>query len=185
MTRGGWAPRAVKQAARSRRLVSAIGGPSASPSGICVTRKPKFLALTTKERNCVVWVFLLAVGVLPGLVGAWRFSATRVEPSTSFAVILGLRLLIPLAVGGLCVSMLWKRRATLTASVFGVGVLWASLWFGFVASFILITGRVPSKYHSYSVPREEAIPYFAVALLALAVGAAVVFVGRRLRARGA
>lgn len=144
-----------------------------------MVHKRKFLALTPKERNCVVWVFLFVVVTLPGLLGAWRFFDTRSAQATSFALILGLRLLIPLLTGGLCVFMLWKRRATLTSSIFGVGIIWASLWFGFVASFILITGRLPSKYHAYFVSREESIPYFVVALIAFAVGAAVVFVGRR------
>jgi hypothetical protein len=144
-----------------------------------VTRRRKSLALAAKERYCVAWVFLLVAVTLPGLFGAWRFFTTQFEPSASFAVILGLRLLISFLVGGLSVFMLWKRRATLTSAVFGVGILWASLWFGFVASFILITGRVPSKYHSYPVSREESVPYFLVALIALAVGVTVVLVGRR------
>ena len=75
--------------------------------------------------------------------------------------------------------MLWKRRAILTASVFGLGMLWASLWFAFVASFILVTGRLPSKYHRYPVPREDSIPYFVIALLTCALGALIVLVGPR------
>lgn len=143
-----------------------------------MTHKRKFLTLPPKERTCVVWVFLLVVNVFPSLIGAWRFLTSRLEQSTSIAATLGLRLLIPLLVSGLCVFMLWKRRTTLTASVFGVGILWAALWFSFVGSFILITGRVPSKYHSDHVPREESIPFFALALIAFAVGPSIVFIGR-------
>jgi hypothetical protein len=156
-----------------------VGGSSTSALGFCMTGKRKFLTIAAKERNSVVWVFLLVAATLPGLFGAWRFLAARVELSTSFAVILALRLLIPLLTGGMCVFILWKRKTTLSSRIFGLGILWAGLWFGFVATFILVTGHVPSKYHPNSVSREESVPYFVGALTALAVGAAVVLVGRR------
>jgi hypothetical protein len=140
--------------------------------------KRKFLALPPKERTCAGLLFCILAVALPGFYGSWHFFVSEVEPTASFALGFGLRLVIPVSAVGICGYMLWNRRSFVSASSVGVAFIYTSIWFGFVASCILITGRVPSKYHSYAVPRDRSIPVFVVASLALAIGAGTRAFGR-------
>jgi hypothetical protein len=136
------------------------------------------VALAPQERECARFLFGILGVSLPGIYGAWRFYVANFESSISFYGVLFLTLLVPFFFGILCVVMVWKRRTFISVSSVGFAFLLASLWFGFIASYILLLGRMPSKYHSYAVPRDSSIPIFFVAALALLIGGSLFLLGR-------
>ena len=144
-----------------------------------MTHKRKLLSLARTERNCGTALFCLLGLTPPYLYGAWRFLETQYEPSASFAVVLGLRLVIPALVGGFSGFFLWKHRTDLTLSSFGVALVWIGFMFGFFGAWILITGYAPSKYHSFPVPRIESVPLFVIAAVAFAIGVAMLIIRRQ------
>jgi len=143
-----------------------------------MTHKRSLLALAHEERTCASLLFCILAIALPGFYGVWRFVTKGSEPSASFAFVLSLRLIVPIVASAVCGYMLWNRRSFLNASSVGAAFVYTGIWFAFIAAWILVFGRVPSKYHHYFAPREQSIPFFVVASIALTIGASTMAVGR-------